>query len=134
MRHIENTNFERSGDAQPRMPPYSRNADGCCSNGRAIRSALQGRRDIAPFEIGGLSEDPAVLAARIAHACAYGTMTVWIDDGCRVQCAKTNALSSAQSLPLHWVMGIYTCGVSLEDVIDDLRHERTQRERVWVLA
>lgn len=130
MRHVEKTNFERSGDMQPTTLPYTRNVEDFSSNGRAIRSTQKERRGPAPFEVGWLSEDPPVLAARIAHACAYGTTTVWIDDECRVHCAMTNA----PPMPLHWIVGIYTCGVSPDDIVDDLIHERAQRERVWMLA
>lgn len=130
MRRIETMTFERSGEMRLATRRCPRDVDGYRSDSKTIRSSGKSRRGETPFEVGWLSEDPPVLAARIAHACAYGATTVWVDDECRVHCAKTNA----PPMPLHWIVGIYTCGVSLGDVVDDLRHERAQRERIGLLA
>lgn len=92
--------------------------------------AKRRRRRTAPFDLGWLGDDPPTLAARIADACAYGMMTVWIDDECRVHGLRTEA----HSLPMHWIVGTYTCGVSLQDVVEDLCHERLERERIGLIA
>lgn len=130
MRHTEKTTFARSIGMRPITLARPCDINGRGATAKSARAETRNCRNGAPFEIGRLSEDPPTLAARIANACAYGSTTVWVDDECRVHCTKTEA----PPMPIHWIIGIYTCGVSLKDVVDDLRHERTQRERVWLLA
>ena len=84
----------------------------------------------AATDIGTLRDDPDALAARVARASACATVTVWVDDECRVHGSAIDALPA---VPLHWIVGTYACGAALADIADDLRHARSERERAWCI-
>ncbi|WP_300620292.1 hypothetical protein [Dokdonella sp.] len=95
----------------------------------SVASPRRRRRPVV-LEIGWLRDDAGNLAADIARACAYATLIVWIDDECRV---KGTSVDSLPMMPSHWIVGTYACGASVSDIVDDLRHERHERERSWRL-
>lgn len=100
---------------------------------RSRRVPLKPRRrrnEMAMFVIGTLRDDMETLAAHVARASACVTITVWIDDEYRVHCACVDVLPS---VPSHWIVGTYACGAGVADIADDLRHERSERERTWCL-
>lgn len=88
------------------------------------------RNEMAMFVIGTLRDDVETLAANVARASACVTITVWIDDEYRVHCACVDVLPS---VPSHWIVGTYACGAGVADIADDLRYERSERERTWRL-
>lgn len=101
------------------------------SRARRAPAKPRGRRgEMDMFVIGSLRDDADTLAARVARASACVTITVWIDDEYRVHCACVDVLPS---VPSHWIVGTYACGAELSDIADDLRHERSERERAWRL-
>lgn len=101
------------------------------SRRRRIPVASRSRRgEMAVFVIGSLRDDVDVLAGGVLRGCASATITVWIDDEYRVHCACVDVLPS---VPSHWIVGTYACGAELSDIADDLRHERNERERTWLL-
>lgn len=92
--------------------------------------ASRRRQETQVVELGSLRDDADALAERIARASACATITIWIDDEYRIRGACPEALPA---LSQHWIVGTYACGAALSDIADDLRHERSERERAWRL-
>lgn len=97
---------------------------------RRVPARIPWRGDAHTVDFGTLREDAEALAADVVRASAVATVTIWIDDECRVKGSRVDALPP---LPLHWIVGTYACGAASADIAEDLRHERRERERVWRL-
>lgn len=97
---------------------------------RRVPARIPGRGHATTLDFGPLRGDVETLAANVLRASAGATVTIWIDDECRV---KGTCVDALPALPLHWIVGTYACGAMPADIADDLRHERRERERAWRL-
>jgi len=81
--------------------------------------------------IGCLSDPLAQLAIRIVQIIATRVSTVWVDDLSEVFVAVE---APSRTLPPHWLVGTYTCGVPARDIEDDLRAVLAERARDWIIS
>lgn len=77
--------------------------------------------------VGSIHDDLAALAARVQrhildHAAA------WVDDCGNVHIAHGDDVSD---IPPTWLLGIYSIGVTVADIEEDLRVMRRERRRDW---
>ena len=74
--------------------------------------------------IGSLHGDLPTIADRICKTTLGSMVTVWISDRAEVY-AESRRAADAEILPC--MVGIYTMGVSPNDVVDDLLEARRER-------
>lgn len=81
--------------------------------------------------VGCLSDPLAQLAMRIVEYIATRVSMVWVDDLSEVFVAASDP---ARSIPAHWLVGTYTCGMPARDIEDDLRAVLAERARDWIIS
>ena len=80
--------------------------------------------------IGSLLDEPSISARRMLHACVSKTMSFWIDDRSAIHAdLPENIPRSAESL----IVGTYGVGSALDNIEGDLRAERFERARSWIV-
>ena len=76
--------------------------------------------------------DPlAQLAMRIVEYIATRVSTVWVDDLSEVFVAANDPV---RSIPAHWLVGTYTCGMPAQEIEEDLRAVLAERARDWIIS
>ena len=83
-----------------------------------------------PSSLGHLHDDLGFVAVQIYRAAFKNTVDVWVDDAGRVVSAATDVEAS---VPVHWRVGTFSTGVSVEDIADDLRTLQSERAKDWVV-
>lgn len=81
--------------------------------------------------IGCLSDPLSQLAIRIVELIATHASTVWVDDLSEVFVAQADPM---RAIPPHWLVGIYTCGIPVRDIEDDLRAVLADRAKDWIIS
>jgi len=81
--------------------------------------------------IGCLSDPLGQLAMRVVEYIATRISTVWVDDLSEVFVAEADPL---RTIPPHWLVGTYTCGVPARDIEDDLRAVLADRAKDWIIS
>ncbi len=82
---------------------------------------------LATTRVGSLYGDLTSVATAVQRSC-IGTSMVWADDigGIHVVPPARSGISP------HNIVGIFTLGVSLADIRDDLEAMRRERARYWI--
>ena len=81
--------------------------------------------------IGCLSDPLSQLAIRIVELIATHASTVWVDDLSEVFVAANDPV---RSIPAHWLVGTYTCGMPAQEIEEDLRAVLAERARDWIIS
>ena len=81
--------------------------------------------------VGCLSDPLAQLAMRIVEYIATRVSTVWVDDLSEVFVAANDPV---RSIPAHWLVGTYTCGMPAQEIEEDLRAVLAERARDCIIS
>ena len=76
--------------------------------------------------VGSIYGDLGVVAADVQRACV-STSLVWTDDIGGVFVGPTSSAVQPQS-----IIGMFTAGCPVGDILDDLQAMRTERARHWI--
>jgi hypothetical protein len=80
--------------------------------------------------VASLLGEPSASAHRILEACASSSMSFWIDDRSIIHAdLPDNIPVTAETL----IVGTYGIGTPVQDIEDDLRAERSERARSWIM-
>jgi len=80
--------------------------------------------------VASLRDEPRASARRILEACVSTRMSFWIDDRSLIHAdLPDNIPSMAETL----IVGTYGVGTNIEYIEDDLRAERSERARSWIV-
>ena len=88
------------------------------------------RSHTARKSVGSLHDDLSLIANRVCIATRYSLVTVWVNDEADVYAERKEA---AEGIAAHCLIGIYSMGMTSNDIVDDLLEARRERLRMGIL-
>ncbi|MEO5559135.1 MAG: hypothetical protein ABIO49_05030 [Dokdonella sp.] len=80
--------------------------------------------------IGSLHGDLRLIADRICKTVADSMLMVWVSDRAEVFAGAGNI---ERDIALHCIVGTYSMGMQVNDVLDDLQEALRERDRIGLL-
>ena len=88
------------------------------------------RSHAARKSVGSLHDDLLLIANRVCIATRYSLVTVRVNDEADVYAERRE---TAEGIAVHCLIGIYSMGMTSNDIVDDLLEARRERLRMGIL-